>query len=85
MLSPELNLEKQINQWDFLELWIDPIVFPPTILMVVKIENNQFNIYDIAQNNQVIFSSSNYEEVHSWLTEDEYEKVDGRLWAEEYI
>jgi hypothetical protein len=53
--------------------------------MVIKIENNQFNIYDIAQKNKVIFSSLNYEEVHSWLTEDEYEKVDGRILADEFF
>jgi hypothetical protein len=83
MLFPELNLEKQLNQWQFLELWIDPIIFPPTILMLIKDHNNQFMIYDIAHKNKLIFSSTTYDEAHSWLIEDEYERVDGRLLAEE--
>lgn len=85
MLSPELIQEKQLNQWEFIELWIDPIVFPPTILMLIKNKNNQFNICDIANHNKVIFSTSNYDEANSWLLEDEYERVDGRLLAEEMI
>jgi hypothetical protein len=85
MLSQELIQEKQLNQWEFIELWIDPIVFPPTILMLIKNKNNQFNICDIANNNKVIFSTSNYNEANSWLLEDEFERVDGRLLAEEII
>jgi hypothetical protein len=85
MLSPELIQEKQINPWEFIELWIDPIVFPPTILMLIKNKDNQFNICDIANNNKVIFSTSNYDEANSWLLEDEFERVDGRLLAEEII
>jgi hypothetical protein len=85
MLSQELIQEKQLNQWEFIELWIDPIVFPPTILMLIKNKDNQFNICDIANNNKVIFSTSNYNEANSWLLEDEFERVDGRLLAEEII
>jgi hypothetical protein len=85
MLSQEQIPEKQLNQWEFIELWIDPIVFPPTILMLIKNKDNQFNICDIANNNKVIFSTSNYNEANSWLLEDEFERVDGRLLAEEII
>ncbi|MEM8643168.1 MAG: hypothetical protein AAF921_06590 [Cyanobacteria bacterium P01_D01_bin.44] len=37
----------------------------------------------VAQVIKTVFSSANYEEAELWLSEDEYERVDGRLVAED--
>jgi hypothetical protein len=83
MLSHAPDLAEQINDWEFIELWVDPIVFPPRILMLVSGKNAGFCIYDPSANYKSLFVSSSYDEAHSWLLEDEYERCDGRLLAEE--
>jgi len=83
VLSHAQNLARQIIDWEFIELWVDPIVFPPRILMLVSNKQGNSWIYDPAANYKPIFSSSTYDDAHSWLLEDEYERVDGRLLAEE--
>jgi len=35
MLFPAPDLATQINNWQFIELWVDPIVFPPRVLMLI--------------------------------------------------
>ncbi|MCC3409805.1 MAG: hypothetical protein JGK17_30520 [Microcoleus sp. PH2017_10_PVI_O_A] len=34
---------------------------------------------------KLLFLGSSYDEAHSWLLEDEYERVDGRLLASEIV
>jgi len=85
MLSPAQSLGEQINDWEFIELWVDPIVFPPRILMLVGGKNSKFGIYEPSLNYKLLFLSSSYDEAHSWLLEDEYERVDGRLLASEIV
>ena len=79
------NLVEQINDWEFIELWVDPIVFPPRILMLVGDKNSKCGIYDPSANNKLLFLSSSYDQAHSWLVEDEYERVDRRLLASEIV
>ena len=83
MLSHAPNLVSQITDWNFLELWVDGIIFPPRILMLVSQKNGQCSIYDPSANYQAIFTSKSYDQAHSWLLEDDYERVDGRLLSEE--
>jgi len=83
MSSHTPDLAEQINDWDFIELWVDPIVFLPCIVMLVSGKNGVFCIYDPSANYKSLFLSSSYDEAHSWLLEDEYERCDCRLLAEE--
>ena len=85
MLFPAPDLATQINNWQFIELWVDPIVFPPRILMLIADKNGNCCIYDTTTNYQAKFVSASYDEAHSWLLEDDYERVDGRSLAEEAI
>ncbi|MCU0543858.1 MAG: hypothetical protein MUE44_17045 [Oscillatoriaceae cyanobacterium Prado104] len=85
MLSPAQNLVEQINDREFIELWVDPIVFPPRILMLVGGKNSKCCIYEPSENYKPLFLSSSYDEAHSWLLEDECERVDGRLLASEIL
>ncbi|MDB9312330.1 hypothetical protein PN462_04375 [Spirulina sp. CS-785/01] len=68
------------SQWEFAEIWVDPWLSPPYILMLVKEQSGQFSIQNPAQNYQSIFTSQTYEESQMWLLEDEYERVTGRFW-----
>jgi len=85
MLSPAQNLIEQVNDWDFIELWVDLIVFPPRILMLVGGKNSKCGIYEPSVNYKLLFLGASYDEAHSWLLEDEYERVDGRLLASEIV
>jgi len=85
MLCPAQNLAEQINDWAFIELWVDPIVFPPRILMLVGEQISKCCIYDSSANYKLLFLSSSYDKADSWLGEDEYERVDGRLLASEIV
>ena len=85
MLYPAPNPVKQTTDWNFLELWVDGMVFPPRILMLVSEKNDQFSIYDPSRNYQPIFTSTTYDQAHSWLLEDDFERVDGRLLSENII
>ncbi len=85
MLSQEQNPVILNTDWQFVELWIDTIVFPPRILMLIADHNGKYNIYDPAQEYKSIFSSNNYDEVNYWLLEDEYERVDRKILADDFI
>ena len=65
MLCPAQNLAEQINVWEFIELWVDPIVFPPRILMLVGEQISKCCIYEASANYKLLFLSSSYDEAHS--------------------
>ncbi len=85
MLYQEQNPTIVNLDWQFIELWIDAIIFPPHILILVGDNQGNFNVYDPANQYKSIFSTNNYDEVNSWLLEDEYERVNGRVLAEEMM
>jgi hypothetical protein len=66
-------------EWEFAEIWVDPWLSPPYILMLVKERSGKFSIQNPAQNYKSIFTSDTYEESQMWLLEDEYERVTGRF------
>jgi hypothetical protein len=51
--------------------------------MLVCDRQGACEIYNPASNYKLMFSSPTYEDAQLWLLEDEYERVDGRLLAEE--
>jgi hypothetical protein len=79
MSSPALTLA---DNWDFTELWVDPTASPPYVLILLCDDRQNCNIYDPAQNYQIIFTASSYQDAKLWLLEDEYERVEGQLKAE---
>ena len=85
MLSHELNHEKQINNWQFLEVWIDPILFPPRVLLLVSDKEGCCGIDDPGNQSKLIFQSDSYEQANSWLLEDEYERLETRFLAKEVL
>ena len=78
-------LAKQAETWKFLELWVDSVLFPPKILMLVGDREGTCQIFNPASDYQLIVTHSNYEAAQEWLLEDEYERVKGQLLADEIM
>ena len=64
------------------EVWYVPgeSVVPAYLVVVSPKENSpaEIEVIDINKN-QTLYSGSNYEDVFNWLTEDEFELVNGRV------
>ncbi|MEH2321225.1 MAG: hypothetical protein V7K24_29970 [Nostoc sp.] len=58
---------------------------PPYILLLLCNSEDNCQVYDPAQGYKVVFSSNNYDAAKSWLLEDEYEPIEGRLLAMELV
>ena len=67
------------NEWEFGEIWVDPLISPPYILILVKEKSGKFCVHNPAQNYKVIFASDDYEVAKMWLLEDEYERLNSRI------
>lgn len=85
MLSQEPNLAKRAKTWKFLELWVDPVIFPPKILMVVGDRDGTCYIFNPSSNYKLLVAHPSYRAAQEWLLEDEYERVKGQLLAEDVI
>lgn len=81
--SPVQNQVK--NNWEFTEVWIDPMLSPPYILLLLCNSENKCQVYDPAQGYKIVFSSNDYNTAKLWLIEDEYEPIEGRLLAAELV
>ena len=69
------------DDWDTIELWIDPTALPPYVLILLADEVGNCCVYDPTKNYESIFTSSTYQEAKLWLLEDEYERVEGQMKA----
>ena len=69
------------NQWSIMEVWVDPMLSPPYILLLLGDPTGSCHVYDPAESYKVVFSSETYDEAQNWLLEDEYEPIEGRLSA----
>jgi hypothetical protein len=76
-------LDPAKSDWSFVEVWIDPMLFPPYILLLLSDPSGSCRVYDPAEGYKVVFSSASYDETQTWLLEDEYEPIEGRLAASE--
>jgi hypothetical protein len=73
------------NNWEFAEVWIDPMLSPPYILLLLCDSQDNCQVYDPTQGYKVVFSSNDYNAAKLWLLEDEYEPIEGRLLAAELV
>ncbi|GAX41356.1 hypothetical protein NIES4075_23260 [Tolypothrix sp. NIES-4075] len=49
------------NNWEFMEVWIDPSHFPPYVLLLLCDSEENCQISDPAQGYKVVFSTNNYD------------------------
>ncbi len=85
MLSHVPALAEQAKTWKFLELWVDPVIFPPKILMLVCDQDGTCRIFNPSSDYRLVVVHPDYQAAQEWLLEDEYERVIGQLLAEEVI
>jgi hypothetical protein len=85
MLCHEPVLVEQAETWKFLELWVDPVLFPPKVLMLIGDRDGTCRIFNPGADYKLVVSHSSYEAAKEWLLEDEYERVQGQLLAEEVL
>ncbi len=76
-LSPALDPAK--DNWDFLEVWVDPMQSPPYLLMLMRDMKGECRVLDPVKNYKVVLTTSSYEEARLWLLEDEFEPINGKL------
>ncbi|WP_353932791.1 hypothetical protein WJM97_09460 [Okeanomitos corallinicola TIOX110] len=50
---------KQKTAWELAEIWVDTLISPPYIVMLVKEQSGKFCIHNPAQNYKIIFTSDN--------------------------
>ena len=81
--TPSRALDPAKSDWNFVEVWIEPMLSPPYILLLVGDPSGRCLVHDPAEDYKVVFSSATYDEAQTWLLEDEYEPVEGRLLASE--
>jgi hypothetical protein len=73
------------SDWEFSEVWIDPTLSPPYVLLLLGNREGHCCIYDPVQGYKTVFIGSTYKEAELWLLEDEYEPVEGRLSSSELV
>jgi hypothetical protein len=76
---PSLALDPAKNNWNFLEVWVDPMQSPPYLLMLLGDESGYCQILDPAEQYKLIKRCDSYDQAQLWLLEDEYEPLEGRL------
>ena len=76
-------LAERAKTWKFLELWVDPVLFPPKILMLMSDQDGTCHVLNPASDYKLVATHPNYQAAQEWLLEDEYERVKGQLLAEE--
>jgi hypothetical protein len=74
-------LDPAKSNWNFAEVWIDPMLSPPYVLLLLGDSSGSCCVYDPAEGYKVVFTSASYDEAQTWLLEDEYEPIEGRLSA----
>ena len=62
-----------VDNWQSLEVWIDPTASPPYVLMLLWGDDGLWHVLDPAKEYRSLFASRSYEEARHWLLEDEYE------------
>jgi hypothetical protein len=76
--SPSTTKDSVKHNWKFTEVWIDSLLSPPYILLLLCDSEENCQIYDPSQGYKIVFSCNQYDEAQWWLVEDGYELINGR-------
>ena len=69
---------EELDQWIFLESWIDPSLDTPYILLLVSMKVDDYRIFDPASQNEIIYYSKAYQDAFLFLREDGYQLLGER-------
>lgn len=73
------------DQW--FEVWYsDGESYIPSywLLVIPNPKNNtEIVVLDMQKNNEIIFRANDYSEISNWLSEDEFELVEGRIFPDD--
>jgi hypothetical protein len=78
-ITQSLAPDQVKRDWNFLEIWIDPMQSPPYLLMLMADQTGRCHIFDPAEGYQLVKSCDRYDDAQLWLLEDEFEPLEGRL------
>jgi hypothetical protein len=70
---------KSMDNWNFLEVWVDPMQSLPYILLLLGDKAKGCYVFDPVEHYALVKAFQDYEEAQLWLLEDEYEPLEGRL------
>jgi hypothetical protein len=76
---PSPALDPVTSNWNFLEVWVDPMQSPPYLLLLLGDKLGRCKILDPADRYKLVKNYETYEQAQLWLLEDEYEPLEGRL------
>ena len=69
------------------ECWYDgnDPVLPVYVLFVMPAGDGAggYIVVDLVKNREIIFRGPTYQDVRDWLTADEYEQIDGRVFVDD--
>ena len=67
-----------VDEWKFVEAWIDATSYQPAVLLLVLRESGIYEVIDPSSNYSVILKADSYKEAMMWVQEDEYVQIKGR-------
>jgi len=78
-----LAQDQVIITWKFMEIWVDTTASPSYVFMLLCNASGVCHIIGSAESyERAVFSGTSYEKARLRLIEDEYEKTEGRFFAE---
>jgi len=77
--------QAKLSNWKFIEVWVDPTLDLPYMLMLVCDVDGIYKIYDPTEGYKVVYSGSDYTDARYFLLEDEYVQIRGRYQDEEVM
>jgi hypothetical protein len=82
--TPSRVLDPAKSNWNFLEVWVDPMQSPPYLLLLLGDASGNCQILDPTKHYKLIKRCDTYDQAQIWLLEDEYEPLEGRLSEAEF-
>jgi len=79
--TPSLAPDLVKDNWNFLEVWIDPMQTPPYLLLLLGDKTDGCSVFDPVERYKLVKAFQSYEDAQLWLLEDEYEPLEGRLYS----
>jgi hypothetical protein len=71
-----------MKKYPWFEIWFDYQEPPYLLILLPDMQETRFDVYDPLED-RVCHSAKTYEDACSWLWEDEFRRVEGRIGADD--